>query len=87
MHVRLFASAREALDPWGFGMASVRFICGTQAQHRDLERAILLHDPDLDWISPPSPQVSVGPSGAITSGGGWPAALNDTSPVSRSSTR
>ena len=39
-HPDVIASAREALDQWGFGMASVRFICGTQAQHRDLERAI-----------------------------------------------
>lgn len=39
-HPDVVASAREALDQWGFGMASVRFICGTQAQHRDLERAI-----------------------------------------------
>jgi glycine C-acetyltransferase len=34
------AAAREALDRWGFGMASVRFICGTQTQHRELEGAI-----------------------------------------------
>ena len=34
------AAARQALDDWGFGMASVRFICGTQTLHKDLERAI-----------------------------------------------
>lgn len=28
------------MDEWGFGMASVRFICGTQTQHRDLEREL-----------------------------------------------
>lgn len=39
-HPDVVASARAALDQWGFGMASVRFICGTQEQHRDLERAI-----------------------------------------------
>ena len=39
-HPDVVAAAREALDEWGFGMASVRFICGTQTQHRDLERAI-----------------------------------------------
>jgi len=31
------AAAREALDRWGFGLSSVRFICGTQAIHRQLE--------------------------------------------------
>ncbi len=30
----------EALDRWGFGMASVRFICGTQSQHRELEERL-----------------------------------------------
>ena len=30
-------AAEEALNEWGFGMASVRFICGTQELHRDLE--------------------------------------------------
>ncbi|MGD8150391.1 glycine C-acetyltransferase [Ornithinimicrobium sp. Y1694] len=39
-HPDIVAAAREALDEWGFGMASVRFICGTQTQHRDLEKAI-----------------------------------------------
>ena len=34
---RLVAAAQAALDRWGFGMASVRFICGTQAQHVELE--------------------------------------------------
>ena len=33
----LIAAARDALERWGFGMASVRFICGTQTQHLDLE--------------------------------------------------
>ena len=36
-HPALVAAAREALDRWGFGMASVRFICGTQAPHKQLE--------------------------------------------------
>ncbi|WP_131103811.1 glycine C-acetyltransferase [Ornithinimicrobium sufpigmenti] len=39
-HPEIVGAARDALDEWGFGMASVRFICGTQTQHRDLERAI-----------------------------------------------
>lgn len=39
-HPDVIAAARAALDQWGFGMASVRFICGTQTQHRELEKAI-----------------------------------------------
>src|SRR5213076_130055 len=34
---RLIAAAKEGLDAWGFGMASVRFICGTQSVHKNLE--------------------------------------------------
>ncbi len=37
---RLVAAAKEALDRWGYGMASVRFICGTQDVHKQLERRI-----------------------------------------------
>src|ERR1043165_498775 len=37
---RLIAAAKRALDEHGFGMASVRVICGTQTIHRELERAI-----------------------------------------------
>jgi glycine C-acetyltransferase len=37
---RIIAAARNALDRWGYGMASVRFICGTQEQHKELERQI-----------------------------------------------
>ena len=33
-------AAKEALDKWGYGMASVRFICGTQSIHKQLERKI-----------------------------------------------
>ncbi len=36
----LIAAAKEATDQFGFGMASVRFICGTQTQHLELEKAI-----------------------------------------------
>lgn len=36
-HPAILAAAREALDRWGFGMASVRFICGTQSLHKQLE--------------------------------------------------
>jgi glycine C-acetyltransferase len=36
-HPTLVAAAKEALERWGFGMASVRFICGTQEPHKELE--------------------------------------------------
>jgi glycine C-acetyltransferase len=39
-HPDVVAAARAGLDAWGFGMASVRFICGTQTQHRELERGL-----------------------------------------------
>src|SRR6266567_1095534 len=37
---RLIAAAKGGLDAYGFGMASVRFICGTQSVHKDLEAAL-----------------------------------------------
>ncbi len=43
-HPDVLAAARDALQEWGFGMASVRFICGTQEQHVRLERAL------SDWF-------------------------------------
>ncbi|MDQ6658036.1 MAG: glycine C-acetyltransferase [Actinomycetota bacterium] len=39
-HPAVLAAARKALEDWGFGMASVRFICGTQTQHAELERRL-----------------------------------------------
>ena len=39
-HPDVEAAAAKALQDWGFGMASVRFICGTQELHKQLERAI-----------------------------------------------
>src|SRR6476620_2896018 len=33
----MIAAAQQALDRWGFGMASVRFICGTAEIHKELE--------------------------------------------------
>ncbi len=41
---RIRAAAREGLDRWGYGMASVRFICGTQANHKALEKEL------SDWL-------------------------------------
>jgi glycine C-acetyltransferase len=37
---RLVAAAHDGLDRYGYGMASVRFICGTQSVHRELEAAL-----------------------------------------------
>ena len=36
----VISAAKEALDQYGFGMASVRFICGTQDIHKELEKTI-----------------------------------------------
>ncbi|MFI5520816.1 glycine C-acetyltransferase [Streptomyces platensis] len=39
-HPEVVAAAHEALDRWGYGLASVRFICGTQEVHKELEQRI-----------------------------------------------
>jgi glycine C-acetyltransferase len=39
-HPAIVAAAHEALDRWGYGLASVRFICGTQGIHKELEARI-----------------------------------------------
>jgi glycine C-acetyltransferase len=39
-HPEVVRAARHALDKWGNGLASVRFICGTQQPHKELEKAI-----------------------------------------------
>ncbi|HET7311320.1 MAG TPA: glycine C-acetyltransferase [Mycobacteriales bacterium] len=39
-HPAIVAAAHQALDTWGYGMASVRFICGTQEVHKQLERRL-----------------------------------------------
>lgn len=39
-HPTLIAAAKEAMDQYGYGMSSVRFICGTQTLHKQLEAAI-----------------------------------------------
>jgi glycine C-acetyltransferase len=39
-HPAIVAAAKEALDRWGYGTASVRFICGTQQVHKELEAAL-----------------------------------------------
>ena len=39
-HPAIVQAAKEALDQWGYGLSSVRFICGTQAIHEQLEAAL-----------------------------------------------
>ncbi|HEU4930204.1 MAG TPA: glycine C-acetyltransferase [Candidatus Krumholzibacteria bacterium] len=39
-HPKVIEAARQALDRWGYGLSSVRFICGTQDIHKHLERTI-----------------------------------------------
>lgn len=39
-HPDIIAAARHALDEWGYGLSSVRFICGTQMPHKHLENAL-----------------------------------------------
>jgi len=39
-HPKLVEAAHEALDRWGYGLSSVRFICGTQEIHKQLEQAV-----------------------------------------------
>jgi glycine C-acetyltransferase len=41
-HPAIVEAAHQALDDWGYGLSSVRFICGTQAIHKQLERKISL---------------------------------------------
>ena len=36
----LIAAAKESYDKWGFGLSSVRFICGTQSVHKELEQKL-----------------------------------------------
>ena len=53
-HPALLAAAKEALDTHGFGMASVRFICGTQDIHKELESALTKFFGTEDTILYPS---------------------------------
>lgn len=39
-HPEIVRAARESYEKWGFGLSSVRFICGTQQIHKDLEAAV-----------------------------------------------
>jgi glycine C-acetyltransferase len=53
-HPALLAAAKKALDTHGFGMASVRFICGTQDIHKELEAALTKFLDTEDTILYPS---------------------------------
>ncbi|RKX84054.1 MAG: glycine C-acetyltransferase, partial [Spirochaetes bacterium] len=37
---RIVEAAKEAMDKWGYGLSSVRFICGTQGIHKELEKKV-----------------------------------------------
>ncbi|MBN1276508.1 MAG: glycine C-acetyltransferase [Deltaproteobacteria bacterium] len=39
-HPEVISAAESALEKWGYGLSSVRFICGTQTIHKDLEKAV-----------------------------------------------
>src|SRR5262249_19251546 len=39
-HPAIAAAARDGLEKWGYGLASVRFICGTQSPHKQLEQRL-----------------------------------------------
>ncbi len=39
-HPEVVAAARQSMDQWGFGLSSVRFICGTQSLHKQLEEEV-----------------------------------------------
>ena len=39
-HPDLIKAAQDALNKWGFGLSSVRFICGTQSIHKELEKKV-----------------------------------------------
>jgi glycine C-acetyltransferase len=53
-HPAVVAAAHKALDSFGFGLSSVRFICGTQSIHKELERAISAFHSTDDTILFPS---------------------------------
>jgi len=53
-HPKIIAAAHQALDEYGYGMASVRFICGTQTIHKELEERISRYLGTEDTILYPS---------------------------------
>ena len=53
-HPEVKAAAKAGLDTWGYGLASVRFICGTQSQHKQLEAGLSAFSGTGDTILYPS---------------------------------
>jgi glycine C-acetyltransferase len=53
-HPRVTKAAKDMIDTHGFGMASVRFICGTQDKHKELEAALSTFHQTDDTILYPS---------------------------------
>src|SRR5947208_16675884 len=49
-HPALVEAAHDGLKKYGYGLSSVRFICGTQELHRDLEQTIPRHHGKADAI-------------------------------------
>lgn len=74
-HPKVVEAAKASLDRWGFGMASVRFICGTQTLHKKLEETISAFLGTEDTILYPSCfdangglfEVLLGPEDAVIS--------------------
>lgn len=74
-HPQVVEAARAAVERWGFGMASVRFICGTQTLHKQLEETISSFLGTEDTILYPSCfdangglfEVLLGPEDAVIS--------------------
>ncbi|MGC4014179.1 MAG: glycine C-acetyltransferase [Luteolibacter sp.] len=74
-HPKVVEAAKASLDRWGFGMASVRFICGTQTLHKQLEEKISAFLGTEDTILYPSCfdangglfEVVLGPEDAVIS--------------------
>lgn len=74
-HPEVVASAHAALDRWGYGLSSVRFICGTQSIHKELEDALSAFLGTEDTILYPSAfdangglfETVLGPEDAIVS--------------------
>jgi glycine C-acetyltransferase len=66
-HPELIEAAKQALDDHGFGLASVRFICGTQDLHKDLENRISAFFGTADTANGGLFETLLGPEDAIIS--------------------
>ena len=61
-HEALLEAAHEGLDRYGFGMSSVRFICGTQDQHKTLTQRVPASTRVDPTCLPPAPEAPAAPS-------------------------